>query len=171
MARCSLCVGSGAFGWPLQCYSLRPSAESSRRGLGGVDWETKMLLVYYLEQGVSKVELATRFQLSRRPDDPLLDRVRPVEREIGVGAAGQSSCRRATGPPVAQITGVCATKSVEIERCKRGLSRETRRLIKSQSGVSSNNCIPDSCLNISITITYKDRVVGPAGLEPATNGL
>ena len=66
------------------------------------------------------------------------------------------------GPAVAQIAGGFATKSAEIERCKRGLPREDWHLIESQSGISSSNELFDSYLSLLIAITYKIMVVGPA---------
>ena len=56
------------------------------------------------------------------------------------------------GPVVAPIPGIFATKSVEVERCKRGLPREDWRLIKSQSGNFSSNDILESYISILLSI-------------------
>ena len=69
------------------------------------------------------------------------------------------------------MAGVFAIKYAEIEWYKRGLPREDWHLIKSQSGISSSNERFDSYITSITSIIYKTRVVGPAGLEPATNGL
>ena len=51
------------------------------------DLETKMLLKHYLEQGVSKAELARRFQLSRRTIHYWIESGQ-LDRELAAGAAG-----------------------------------------------------------------------------------
>ena len=51
------------------------------------DMETKMLLKHYLEQGVSKAELARRFQLSRRTIHYWIESGQ-LDRELQAGAGG-----------------------------------------------------------------------------------
>lgn len=51
------------------------------------DRETKMLLKHYLEQGVSKAELARRFQLSRRTIHYWIESGQ-LDRELAAGAGG-----------------------------------------------------------------------------------
>ena len=51
------------------------------------DMETKMLLKHYLDQGVSKAELARRFGLSRRTIHYWIESGQ-LERELAAGAAG-----------------------------------------------------------------------------------
>ena len=51
------------------------------------DMETKMLLKHYLEQGVSKAELARRFQLSRRTIHYWIESGQ-LDRELHAGAGG-----------------------------------------------------------------------------------
>ncbi|MCY4594855.1 MAG: hypothetical protein OXC19_08665 [Bryobacterales bacterium] len=51
------------------------------------DMETKMLLKHYLEQGVSKAELARRFQLSRRTIHYWVESGQ-LDRELNAGAGG-----------------------------------------------------------------------------------
>ena len=69
------------------------------------------------------------------------------------------------GPALAQVATALATTSAEFERCKRGLPHEDWHLIKSQSGISSNNELLDSYLSLVIAITYKIRVVDDMGSE------
>ena len=63
--------------------------------------ETKMLLKHYLEQGVSKAELARRFQLSRRTIHYWIESGQ-LDRELHAGAGGYA--RRA---PVAHKLDPC----------------------------------------------------------------
>ena len=51
------------------------------------DMEAKMLLKHYLEQGVSKAELARRFQLSRRTIHYWIESGQ-LDRELGTDAGG-----------------------------------------------------------------------------------
>ena len=62
-------------------------------------------------------------------------------------------------PAGAQIPGIFATKSAEIERCKRGLPGEDWHLIKIQSDISSSNEVFKSYISRIISITYKIGVV------------
>ena len=74
-------------------------------------------------------------------------------------------------PAVAQIAGVFAIKSAEIERCKRGLTGEEWHLIKSQNGISSSNELFDSYLRLIISITNRTSVVDLEGFEPSTSSM
>lgn len=51
------------------------------------EWETKMVLKHYLEQGMSKSELARRLKVSRRTIHYWIA-CGQLERELGPGAAG-----------------------------------------------------------------------------------
>ena len=69
------------------------------------------------------------------------------------------------GGAVAQVAGAFSSKSLEIERCNRGLPLEDWHLIKSQSGTSNSNEICSPYISPILPMIHKDRVVGPA-----TNG-
>ena len=74
-------------------------------------------------------------------------------------------------PAVAQMAGVFATKSAEVERYKRGLAGEDWHLIKPQRGISSSSELLDSYLSLIISMIYWMRVVDDMGLEPTTSAL
>ena len=84
-----------------------------------------------------------------------------VSRDNSVGARGMEN-----GPAIAQIAGEFASKPAEIERCKRGLLRENRHLIKSESDISSDNQFSESYISILNSITYKIDVAEEEGFEP-----
>ena len=66
------------------------------------------------------------------------------------------------GPAVAQIAGVFATKSEEIERCKHGSPREDGHLIESQCGICGSNEPFSFYLSPVISTRSEIGVVGPA---------
>ena len=65
-----------------------------------------------------------------------------VSRDNSVGARAMEN-----GPALAPIAGEFASKPAGIERCKRGLPRKNWHLIKSQSGISSDNESLESCIS------------------------
>lgn len=91
------------------------------------EWETRMLLKHYLEQGVSKAELSRRFGVNRRTIHNWVT-TGQLDRDPAAGARGYSPC-----PPVAH----------KLDPTRRSSTRVLRRSPSSRrSGCSTKSAPP-----------------------------
>ena len=97
-------------------------------------WETRMLLKYYLERGVSKAELSRRFGVSRRTIHEWVE-TGQLDRDLSSGGS-----RYAPRPPAPHkldpYTGIIDARLEEYP----GLS--ATRCLGAQLAISVNNCPP-----------------------------